>query len=534
MMPENPLEDRWWRLSNLYWITDKLGNVVRFRPNWAQTLLHNNLWYRNDVLKVRQLGISTYAAMLMLDMCLFEPNKAGGIIDKSLPDATGKLRKIKFAYEHLGYVPAEATEEELRVAKLGTMIRGEVPANVSQTSMSFGNGSRIDVGTSLRGGTFQLLHISELAHVAAHAPIRAREIVTGSINAVGMGGVVIKESTHEGGKWGLNYEMTRKAMDMVGRKLSPLDFKFFFFSWIQHEQYRLPDAEPPDDPELCKYFDELKVQHGIELDDEQKAWYASQARTYGAAVRQEYPTVPEEAFQTQVEGAIYGSWITRLRSQGRLNAEFEVDDLAPLYVSWDIGMADYMSLWLFQVRGDGKFYVVDNITCHNKALEWYVGRVRQWEADYGVIAKHLLPHDASRRDWEGVSFESKLRQAGFTVSVVPRTTSVWAGIFAVRRLLAHCVFHERCSRSHEIDGEEFMSGVNALENYQEAPPGRNGSLVKEPLHNRCSHAADGFRTFAEASEAGLVGRLPAAIKGAGGEKRGFFGLVRGAEDMFDI
>ena len=79
-----------------------------------------------------------------------------------------------------------------------------------------------------------------------------------------------------------------------------------------------------------------------------------------------------------------------------------------------------------------------------------------------------------------------------------------------------------------------MSGVNALENYQEAPPGRNGSLVREPLHNRCSHAADGFRTFAEASEAGLVGRLPAVIKGAGGEKRGFSGLVRGAEDMFDI
>lgn len=44
-----------WRLSNLYKIKDKEGNVVDFVPNWAQkTLLKpHNL---NIVLKARQLG----------------------------------------------------------------------------------------------------------------------------------------------------------------------------------------------------------------------------------------------------------------------------------------------------------------------------------------------------------------------------------------------------------------------------------------------------------------------------------------------
>lgn len=51
-----------------------------------------------------------------------------------------------------------------------------------------------------------------------------------------------------------------------------------------------------------------------------------------------------------------------------------------------------------------------------------------------------------------------------------------------------------------------MSGVNALENYQKAPTGSSGVERDTPLHNRCSHAADAFRTFAEAYEKGLVAK----------------------------
>lgn len=37
---------------------------------------------------------------------------------------------------------------------------------------------------TLRGGTMQFLHVSELAHVSVHAPWRAREIRSGAINTV--------------------------------------------------------------------------------------------------------------------------------------------------------------------------------------------------------------------------------------------------------------------------------------------------------------------------------------------------------------
>lgn len=531
------LSDRVWRLNHLYWIINKEGKMQRFQLNWAQRRLHEQLWYRNDILKARQLGISTYVAMLMLDMSLFRPNFHCGIIDKTLVDGTGKIGKIELAYRSLDYVPDDPTEEDLALAELGRLIKGEIQARPSKTTVSFSNGSKITAGTSLRGGTFQFLHVSELGYVAAHAPLRAREIVTGAMNAVSKDGVIVRESTHEGGKFGLNYEMTKASMEMVGKPLSSLDWKFFFFPWWKTPEYFLEADDEhgcsfPED--LQKYFEDLRLRCGISLNDAQKRWYASQYKTFGGLVRQEYPSTPEEAFQALVEGSIYGSYMDALRSKGRLCAEFEMDDLAPYYVSWDIGMADYMVLWLWQVRGDGKFYVMDCLQANEKPLEWYINFIRtKWEVMFGPIYKHLVPHDAGRRDTHGITFDVYLRRAGFNVSVVPRISDVWNGIFAVRRLLNHCIFHERCSRPLKIDGVEYMSGVNALENYQKAPAGAHGVERDTPLHNRCSHAADAFRTFAEAYENGLVGAVGAvAMPAQAVESRQTRGLAIGADALF--
>ena len=32
-------------------------------------------------------------------------------------------------------------------------------------------------------------------------------------------------------------------------------------------------------------------------------------------------------------------------------AEFEADDVAPIYASWDLGLSDFMAIWLWQVIG---------------------------------------------------------------------------------------------------------------------------------------------------------------------------------------
>lgn len=96
----------------------------------------------------------------MLDACLFNANTHCGLIDVTLADATKKLDKARFAYE-----------------KLPPNIKAFVPY------LEWRNGSRIDVGTSHRGGTLQILHVSEMGKISAEAPARSREIRTGAFSA---------------------------------------------------------------------------------------------------------------------------------------------------------------------------------------------------------------------------------------------------------------------------------------------------------------------------------------------------------------
>ncbi|MEG0428053.1 MAG: hypothetical protein RR553_09180 [Akkermansia sp.] len=497
------LDDQKWRLNHLYWIEDKEGRIQRFRMNYAQEHLHDNLHFRNDVLKARQLGISTYTALLMLDMSLFTPNFNSGIIDKTLPDAQQKLGKIMFAYAMLDYLPDNPTQEDVSLSLLGVEIKKwrDVDSK-SQTLVRWSNGSNVRVGTSLRGGTIQLLHISELGHVSIHNPQRAKEIVTGSINSVSKEGVIIKESTHEGGRFGHNYELTSKALDMVGRELTPLDWKFFFFPWYKNSEYWL-DPETVVIPEyLERYFASLE-KAGIELDSGQKAWYCTMERTMGLDMWQEYPSTPNEAFEKRTSGSIYGASIDKLREQGRTNCRFEIDLIYPLYVSMDIGMSDAMSMWVFQPFKT-EHRVLNHFQANNKELGFYVQILKQWEKRYCPITTIFLPHDGSKRDWEKNTFAQKLRDAGFNVVVLPRIIDVWKGINATYEVLRDCVFHEECNNPIEIDGKKYMSGMNALINYRTIPAGTNGSIRDEPLHDACSNPADAFRYYAEAVSRELV------------------------------
>ena len=48
--------------------------ILPFIPNEAQLLLLKNLWYRMDIPKARQFGVTTLFSILWLDHALFIPN----------------------------------------------------------------------------------------------------------------------------------------------------------------------------------------------------------------------------------------------------------------------------------------------------------------------------------------------------------------------------------------------------------------------------------------------------------------------------
>lgn len=514
MIQNTPLAKRAWRLQNLYAIRDADGVLGKFRPNWAQKQFYNRKWVCNHVLKARKLGFSTFIEVMYLDDLLFSPTGLScGIIDYTIDDAETKLEMMKTAYEHLanGDIHPDTW-------KLGRLIKRAVPlCKSSSRRLTFGNGSWARCSTSLRGTTPQRIHVSELGKTAIFAPKKAREIINGAFNSMTPGNERNIESTHEGARVGEHFRLLQQCMKYDDANLTSVQSRFHFFPWYLDPRYRLASSGHKLRPEMVQYFERLLIEHGIQLDDDQKLWYDHKEQEQGHGMKKEFPSTPGEAFEAITEGAIYGTIMADLRAKGRISV-FGHESGMPIYTFWDIGLSDYTSVWLIQPVGRA-FLVLDWLEVEGIPGAQMPDRMLMWERKWGKpIACHFLPHDAETRDrGSGESYVSVLRRGGAhmqNIRVVPRTPDVWLGIGYAREVLPHCWFHKDfCDTTRNRDGsphapndnsqEEFPSGVSCLEGYSK-DVSTGMSLREKPKHDIFSHSADAFRTFAEAWKRGII------------------------------
>jgi len=460
----NNLSNPLWRLNNLYYIVDKRGRKVQFSLNWAQKELYDNMWYCNVILKARQLGMSTFVCLLFLDRCLFNSNMSAGIIAHTLEDAQQMFRRVKFAYDNLP-----------------DSLKDKITAENDTTNMlKFSNGSTIRVGTSLRSSTFQYLHISEFGKICAKYPDKAEEIVTGSLNTVASGQYVFIESTAEG-RDGFFYDICKKAQSdkQLKKELSPLDFKFHFFPWYGEPSYRIGNSPQVTD-EMQLYFDQLKGL-GINLDDQQKAWYIARETTQHDGMRREYPSTPEEAWEVSNEGLYYAKQMTMVRAQKRIGF-VPYEEMIETHTAWDLGFNDANSIVFFQLFGK-EIRIVDYEEGSGESLAHWIKVVKDKPYTYG---KHIAPHDIMVSEYtSGISRQATARKLG--INFVPsQRTSIIPGIDAVRNILNRCWFDEKkCEKL-----------IKALDGYKKEWDERNACWRSNPLHNWASHGADSFRTLA--------------------------------------
>jgi hypothetical protein len=458
-----------WRIDNLYYIQDKSGREVKFVRNPAQRDFWRSSWYLNVILKARQLGFSTLIAMIILDTCLFTPNTAAGIIDFNIDDAKKKLGKISFAYE-----------------RLPEKIRAQVPLiNDNKEMMQFGNGSRVEVGVSHRGGTLQILHVSEFGKISAQRPDKAREIKRGGFGTVQAGQRIYVESTSEG-TFGEFYEMIQAAEKAAaeGAPLSMMDFRLQFFGWHRDAEYRIDAAGIIVTAEIEEYFAELRARHGIVCDRAQIAWYQAMFRRLGwDGMYHEYPSVPEEAFKASLEGAYFRRQMTKMRQDGRIG-DVPYDDGRLVNTFWDIGN-DCTSIWFHQTDGV-RHRLIDYYENADEPITHYVRTLWQKRQDFGwTFGKHYGPHDLAVSDWGGAG-KSRYRQAedmGLRFTVVPRIEDKDDAIDAARMFLGMCW----------IDAKHCARGINCLDNYRKKWNDQLGAWSGEPLHNWASHGADSLQ-----------------------------------------
>lgn len=479
-----------WRLDNLYWIIDKNSNAVRFRLNPQQRRFLERFWFRNIILKARQQGFSTLLQIMELDQALFNANYNGVVTADTLPNAGKLFAKIEFAYERL--------PEAVRMAL-------PIKSKTTLETIRFAHGSTISVGVSARGGTVNLLHVSEHGKIAAKSPERSREIITGAFEAVPVDGAIVVESTAEGAA-GDFYDLVVPALARMreGGKETQLDFRLHFFAWFESDEYRLSPADAAQtviSKDDHRYFDKLQADLGIKLDVCQRAWYVKKRETLGRDMKREYPSTPEEAFEQAIEGAVYGEQMTWLREHGRIGV-VPVDPNYPVNTFWDLGKRDKTAIWLHQLVNTQHRWIRYTEDSNKDLAYYWHDDLEVWRAKHGARwGKHHLPHDAAT-EILGASITTHQRtldKLGMRDSIiVPRVAELSIGINQTRAALRG---------NHWFDRVECAQGIKCLDGYQYVWNDKAGVWSSEPRHNWASHGADAWRQYAQGfNEPGQVDR----------------------------
>ncbi len=214
--------DPWFRLNDCYYIINKQSEKVKFRLNEQQAHLYKNKHNRNIVLKARQIGSTTFWCLYFLDKALWNDNQQIGIISHSIDSAQGIFRRIRFA---LDCMPPEMKDA------IGMK-------QDSARQVTFRNNSLLRVDTTMRSETLSGLLVSELGRIAAHYPAKAEEVLTGALNTLSSTAECCIESTAEGAD-GVFFDLCTKSMAMDGEELTPLDYKFHFYSWHTFSEYSI-------------------------------------------------------------------------------------------------------------------------------------------------------------------------------------------------------------------------------------------------------------------------------------------------------
>lgn len=465
------IESLFWRLNNLYEVVNEDGKKVPFKLRPVQAAFLKSLWWRVVTLKSRQHGFSTVIDVWSTDMAMFTPNINVGIIADSLDNAMELFRTKVLT-------PYQSMPEQLRAA---------LPVvSITKTAIEFANGSKIQVGTRFRSGTLSILHVSEFGRIAAARPDLAKEIITGSFEAVHQRGYIIVESTAKG-RQGEFYDMVQDALaqHLAGRPLSPLDFKLMFYAWFDKPENRLDFDEPIPDA-LHEYFQDLEYEYDIRLDQQQKAFYASKWKRLGTDMWQEHPSTTDECFKVSVEGAYLKEELMLAESQGRIG-DFPFDPAYQVITSWDLGLRDHTAIWFIQ-RVGMHWHLIDFYENNNVGLDHYITILEDYRKDKGYrYAVDLIPHDGEVREFTtGLKRISVMESKGMRPDKVDRPAKKRDAIGALRDMFPMLRFNK----------ETTDEGLIHLENYRKEWDMRLGAWKDTPLHDVHSNCADALLTLA--------------------------------------
>lgn len=276
--------DVWWLIERYIKIDTKEGDIVAFELNDAQIALYKELCLqrrrgermRINILKARQLGMSTFIAALYIILTLLVPGQRAVVVADIAENAKKIFEKYQFMYQSLPewikeVIPLKADNAHELVVAYG--------ARKSSIRV-------VTVGDHAgRGTTCQYLHLSEVAFWKdIKSVIKSLNQTVSTKNAYS---IIIYETTANG----VN-EYKNMYDNAVGGNSS---FKAVFYPWFLDKDYRM------DYNGFKLMPHEEKLVKELHLDLTQIAWYRFKLNEMEGdlnSLKQEYPSTPLEAFIT--------------------------------------------------------------------------------------------------------------------------------------------------------------------------------------------------------------------------------------------
>lgn len=473
-MSDARLKDKKWRLNHLYKIRNKAGQMVKFTQNRAQLHYSDNKHGRDVVLKSRQLGFTTNEAIDSLDDVLFTANMDALMIAHNLEAGESIFdKKIKFAWDEL--------EPELQ-ALYG------IDSKTSKT-LKFDYGkkkgfSSIAVDTSGRSGTFQRVHVTELADISKKYPKKVPDIVEGTFPAVPISGRIGVESTSQGAS-GEFYDMFMTAWEWQKENpekiLSPYQWKAHFYNWTWDDEEMSKISRPLEFYEMdqSEKFRAYAIKHNlsqIQITYYYNKWLSLNKKWN--ALKREYPTTPKEAFEAVSEGTFYGETIGLMEERGQIGV-IPFDRALKVHTVWDLGVGKNMKVGFFQRdTTTNTVRMVDHL--EGEGSDGIPEMVMKVKKKNYVFGRHFGPHDLEATDiGTGKTRIESARLVDFNFMLVPEQ-SLEDGINAVS------VWLDRLF----VNRETCKKWITSMKSYSREWDEKRGMYKDEPLHDKHSHDAD--------------------------------------------
>ena len=465
MQPKNGdkrLLDKNWRFQHFYKIRNKKGELIKYHRNRAQRHYVENLHTRNIILKSRQLGFTTEGSIDCLDDVLFRRNFNTLLIAHDL-DSGKKIfdEKINFAWDNI----------DDRLQSLW-----KVDKNSAQTlKFDFGDKtfSTIAVDTSGRSGTFQRVHITEFASICKKFPHKAREILEGTIPAVPTHGRVDIESTAQGAE-GEFHDIFWNAWNNPNPKRS-VEFKAHFYNW-QWDDEELTSITPEPTPK--EFIDYQKIHN---LTDVEITYYFHKWLSLNKdwnALRREYPTTPEEAFEAAIEWAYYAVDMAEAEQTGRIKP-VGYDRNLPVHTTWDLGVGPALVVGMWQ-RIPTELRLID--VWFGTQHEGITDAIAELKKKPYIYGKHFFPPDG----WAHEESTGKRRidvayNLGWKPESIPNVSA-----------------NDRIDALHRIFSKIFINNstpecrkfITALKQYHREWDSARGIPQDKPYKDWASHFAD--------------------------------------------